>query len=106
MSALGFRTPADWIAQGASGEVDADVRLHLPIVWYACSLGYAQQEDEVLGADLPEPVPGVGSAIARDVVMRVWTGQPKQSPTATLPAQSSRPPAVRRPSSCQHPGTA
>lgn len=44
----GFRAPADWIAGGAGAEVDADSRLHLPIIYYACSLAYEQQEDEVL----------------------------------------------------------
>jgi hypothetical protein len=44
----GFRKPLDWIAQGASGEVDADPRLHILLAHYAIALCYAQQEDEVL----------------------------------------------------------
>lgn len=44
----GHRYPIDWIAQGASGVVDADVRLHQLLAHYAIALCYAQQEDEVL----------------------------------------------------------
>ena len=44
----GYRKPTDWIAQGASGEVDADPRLHILLAHYAIGLCYAQQEDEVL----------------------------------------------------------
>ena len=46
----GYRKPTDWVTSGASTEVDADDRLHLPIAYYALSLAYAQQEDEVLEA--------------------------------------------------------
>lgn len=44
----GWRRPKDWVSLGATAEVDADTRLHLPIIHYACSRSYAQQEDEVL----------------------------------------------------------
>jgi hypothetical protein len=46
----GYRKARDWVSEGASAEVDADERLHLPLVHYACSRAYAQQEDEVLSA--------------------------------------------------------
>jgi len=49
-SMIGYRRPQDWIASGASAEVDADERLHLPLFYYATSLVYAQQEDELLEA--------------------------------------------------------
>lgn len=42
----GYRKPTDWV--GAEGEVDADERLHIALVYFACALAYAQQEDEVL----------------------------------------------------------
>lgn len=41
----GFRTPADWISQGAAAEPDCDPRLHLCLANYAIALAYAQQED-------------------------------------------------------------
>jgi hypothetical protein len=44
----GYRLEHDWIADGASAEVDADPRLHMLLVHYAIALAYAQQEDEVL----------------------------------------------------------
>jgi hypothetical protein len=44
----GYRLEHDWIADGASAEVDADIRLHQLLVHYAIGLAYAQQEDEVL----------------------------------------------------------
>jgi hypothetical protein len=44
----GYRKQMDWIAAGASTEVDADPRLHQLLVHYAIGLAYAQQEDEVL----------------------------------------------------------
>ena len=72
----GFRAPTDWIAQGASAEVDADIRLHLPIVWYACAVGMAQQEDEVLEATYMNRF-RESATIAHDDVMRPWTGGPK-----------------------------
>lgn len=43
----GWRVPAP-LDGVASAEPDCDVRLHLPMVHYACSRAYAQQEDEVL----------------------------------------------------------
>lgn len=72
----GWRKPADWVATGASAEVDADERLHLPLVWYCCSAGYAQQEDEVLeGTYLSRFNDSVMQA--RMSVMRPWSGTPK-----------------------------
>jgi len=44
----GHRYPTDWVAVGADSEVDADIRLHRPLVHYAIALAYAQQEDEAL----------------------------------------------------------
>lgn len=44
----GYRKPnADWLADPAL-EVDLDVRLHIPLMHYAVSLAYAQQEDPEL----------------------------------------------------------
>lgn len=40
----GYRYPTDWIALGDSSPVDADPRLHYPLVHYAIALAYAQQE--------------------------------------------------------------
>jgi hypothetical protein len=77
MSALGFRGGADWIALGASSECDADRRLHIPICWYAASLGYAQQEDEVLESTYLNRY-RESATMARDTIMRTWSGQPKQ----------------------------
>lgn len=70
----GFRLPTDWIAGGAGSEVDADERLHWPIVNYALSRVYIQQEDEVLSAqylnDFRE-----GAALAHEAVMRPWMNE-------------------------------
>lgn len=71
----GYRRPGDWRAGGAGAAVDADSRLHYPIVHYACSLAMAQQEDEVLEVTylnrFRESV-----SIAREAVMRPWAGEP------------------------------
>ena len=65
----GYRLPADWVSGGAGAEVDADERLHLPIVHYACSRVYAQDEDEVLQAAYEQSwIAGVG--VAREDIMR------------------------------------
>ena len=72
----GFRRPLDWIASGASAEVDADQRLHIPVAYYACSMGYAQQEDEVLEATYMTRFRDAVT-VAHAAVMRAWTGQPK-----------------------------
>jgi hypothetical protein len=78
LTVYGFRMGSDWIAiVGASGECDCDRRLHIPICWYACSLGYANQEDEVLEATYLNRFKE-SSAQARDAIMRSWTGGPKQ----------------------------
>ena len=74
--------------QGASAEVDADIRLHLPIVWYACSLGYAQQEDEVLEATYMNRY-HEAVQIAHDSVMRPWTGAAEDSQRRPLPAPAA-----------------
>jgi hypothetical protein len=47
LTVRGWRKPTDWMANPAT-EIDADERLHLPVVHYACSLAYAQQEDDLL----------------------------------------------------------
>lgn len=44
----GHRYPRDWVADGASGVPDCDIRLHQLLAHYAIALAYAQQEDEVL----------------------------------------------------------
>lgn len=79
--AIGFRLGADWINDivvgGASGECDCDRRLHIPICWYACSLGYAQQEDEVLEATYLNRF-RESTTMARDAIMKPWTGAPRQ----------------------------
>lgn len=49
-SMRGYRKPTDWVSTGAATEADGDERLHSLYVWYACSLTYAFQEDEVLEA--------------------------------------------------------
>jgi hypothetical protein len=46
----GWRNPNDWVSAGAAAEPDCDERMHIPLVYFACSLVYAQQEDEVLDA--------------------------------------------------------
>ena len=76
LRARGFRLPSAWIAAGASSEVDADVRLHLPICWYCCSVGYAQQEDEVLEATYMNRY-REAVTLAHDAVMRPTRGNPK-----------------------------
>lgn len=83
-SAFGYRMGANWIGQGASAECDCDRRLHIPICWYAASLGYAQQEDEVLEATYLNRFKE-SSALARDSVMRAWSGQPKQLAYTSYP---------------------
>jgi len=74
MTLRGWRYPTDWIAAGATAAVDADERLHRPIVNFALSVVYAQQEDEVLsGVYLSMFERGAG--LARDAVMRAWTDE-------------------------------
>lgn len=75
---IGYRMGFDWISViGASGECDCDRRLHIPICWYACSLGYAQQEDEVLEGTYLNRFKE-SSTQARDIIMRPNPIQPKQ----------------------------
>lgn len=48
VNVLGYRKPsADWLSDPAL-QVDLDVRLHIPLMHYAVSLAYAQQEDPEL----------------------------------------------------------
>lgn len=82
--AHGFRGGSDWIGQGAGSECDCDRRLHIPICWYACSLGYAQQEDEVLEQTYNNRF-NESARLARDAIMRSWTGSPKQMSYTSYP---------------------
>ena len=84
VTGYGYRHGADWIAVGASSECDCDRRLHIPICWYAASLGYAQQEDEVLEATYQKRF-NESSALARDTIMRAWSGSPKQVSYTSYP---------------------
>ena len=86
----GFRAPRNWIADGASGVVDADPRLHVAIVWYCCSLGYAQQEDEVLEGTYLNRF-RESSDIARRSVMTPWSGSPKIFGGVSRANRSGRP---------------
>jgi len=75
---IGFRMGADWVnLVGASGACDCDRRLHIPICWYAASLGYAQQEDEVLEQRYLDRF-HESVSLARDAIMRPNPSQPKQ----------------------------
>jgi hypothetical protein len=78
LTVIGYRAGFDWInVIGASGECDCDRRLHIPICWYACSLGYAQQEDEVLEATYLARFKE-NAMQARDAIMRASPITPKQ----------------------------
>jgi hypothetical protein len=44
----GWRTPEPWGDMGPAESPDCDERFHIALVYYACSLVYAQQEDELL----------------------------------------------------------
>lgn len=91
IQATGYRMGSDWIAVvGASGECDCDRRLHIPICWYACSLGYAQQEDEVLEATYLNRFKE-SSAQARDIIMRPNPIQPHQVAWTHYPTRASGP---------------
>ncbi len=48
----GYRLPESMTT--TAGQIDADRRLHLPLVNYACALAYAQQEDTTLEATYME----------------------------------------------------
>lgn len=76
LSLRGYRKPLDWVSLGAAAPVDADDRLHLPIIWYVCSVAYAQQEDEVLEQVYANRF-HEGATIAHASIMRAWTGEPK-----------------------------
>lgn len=88
--ATGYRMPSNWIGQGASGECDADRRLHIPIAWYACSLGYAQQEDEVLEQTYLNRFKE-SAAEARDIIMRPEPTAPLQLSYASYKRASAGP---------------
>lgn len=76
MTLRGYRAPSDWIAGGAGAEVDADVRLHLPIIYYACSLAYEQQEDEVLSATYMQRY-RMRIERAHAAIMEPWESSPR-----------------------------
>lgn len=76
LSLRGYRATSDWVAEGASGVPDFDPRLHLSIVWFACSLAYAQQEDEVLEATYMARYRETAQLV-HQAIMRAWSGQPK-----------------------------
>ena len=63
----GYRKPLDWITSG--GGVDADERLHIALIYFAVSLAYAQQEDEVLEATYMQRYTATVQS-AREDVMR------------------------------------
>jgi hypothetical protein len=77
MTAIGYRNGDTWMEAGASSECDCDRRLHIPICWYACSLGYAQQEDEVLEITYLNRFKE-SSGQARDAIMRPGPVTPRQ----------------------------
>jgi len=89
-SAIGYRQGDGWQGEGAGAECDCDRRLHLPIVWYACSLGYAQQEDEVLEATYMKRFME-GAAVARDIIMRPNQALPHQVGYTHYPSGPSGP---------------
>lgn len=71
----GYRKPIDWVSSGAATAADGDVRLHILYAWYACSLAYAQQEDEVLeGVYMQRWETGVRTL--HNQMMRTATGRP------------------------------
>jgi len=90
MHLTGYRTGSDWIkVVGASGECDCDRRLHMSICWYACSLGYAQQEDEVLEQTYLNRFKEA-SALARDAIMKPNVTQPKQVSWTHFPPSGTK----------------
>lgn len=80
----GYRRSSDWVSSGAATVVDADVRLHMPIFYLACSLAYAQQEDEVLAAQYLNWYQQA-IASARAAIMRPWTRDPLVLGSGLLP---------------------
>lgn len=91
LTVLGYRQGSNWIGLvGASGECDCDRRLHIPICWYACSLGYAQQEDEVLEATYLNRFKE-SSAQAREAIMRTPPVTPRQVGYTHYPSQARGP---------------
>jgi hypothetical protein len=77
VTAYGYRQGDAWLTAGASSNCDCDRRLHIPICWYACSLGYAQQEDEVLEITYLNRFKEA-SGQARDAIMRAAPATPRQ----------------------------
>lgn len=71
----GYRKPIDWVSGGAASPADGDVRLHILYAWYACSLAYAQQEDETLEAVYMQRWQ-TGVTNLRSQLMAVGTGRP------------------------------
>lgn len=63
----GWRVPGPLVA--ASDQPDLDVRLHSPLVHYACSRAYAQQEDELLARENLQTWSAAVNAV-RNVIMR------------------------------------
>jgi hypothetical protein len=71
----GWRKPVDLLDLLPSQEPDCDERLHLPLIAYACSMAYAQQEDEVL-TQLYNTRWTQGVEIARNDIMRAQHHRP------------------------------
>lgn len=76
VNVAGYRKPSDWVSSGPSAEPDCDERLVVPMVWFACSLVYAYQEDEVLENQYAMRFERSVSAVINDV-MRVRDDWPK-----------------------------
>lgn len=79
----GWRLPATLVAAGDIP--DLDERLHAPLVHYACSRAYAQQEDEVLAQFYLQTWSAATEAIRRIVMRPRFQGQWARSgqPTRT-----------------------
>lgn len=50
LTVIGWRAPTAF-PTAAGGTPDCDERMHIALVWYACSLAKSQEEDEVLAAE-------------------------------------------------------
>ena len=46
----GWRKPADFLEASAAAEPDCDSRLHIPLIYNACALAMAANEDEVINS--------------------------------------------------------
>lgn len=72
----GWRQPTSFAVNGNASEVpDCDARLHLPLVHYACSRVYAQQEDEILERTYLDSW-SRGVELARADIMRPMHNEP------------------------------